>query len=290
MLATCNPGDEVIILSPYWTSYPEQVKMAGATPVFLQASEQNDYKITAGQFRETITPKTRLLIFNSPCNPTGAVYTKEEMAEIADIVAKTGIYVLCDEIYLGLIYDGIEPVSMVGFSNIREQVLLVNGFSKSHAMTGWRVGYLAAEQTIVKAAAKIQSHSTSNISSISQHAAIAAFSVDDTEIEKMRATFAERRNYVVGRLNSMKGFSVRLPKGTFYVYPNVRNFLSKSYKETRVNTSMELTTYLLEQAGVAVVPGEAFGSTENIRLSCANSMQNLVKAMDRIEAALRLLA
>lgn len=289
LLAICDPADEVIIISPFWTSYPQQVKMAGAQLVLLHATEQNGYKITADQLQNAITPKTKLLIFNSPCNPTGAVYTNEELEEIANVVARNGIFVLSDEIYLKLIYDGLEPVSLAKFPQIRNQLILVNGLSKSHAMTGWRVGYLAAEQQIVKAAAKVQSHTTSNITSISQYAAIAAFELRDDELENMRSTFAERRDYVVRRLQTMSDVKVIVPKGAFYVYPNISSFLGKAHNGIVINSSLDLAAFLLEKAEVAVVPGEAFGSTENIRLSYANSMENLVKAMDQIDKALRLL-
>jgi aspartate aminotransferase len=289
LLAVCNPEDEAIVLSPYWTSYPQQVKMAGAQPVLLHATEQNGYKITAGQLQNAITPKTKLLIFNSPCNPTGAVYTNEELASIVHVISQSGIYVLSDEIYMKLVYDGLEPVSLASFPQIRNRLILVNGLSKSHAMTGWRVGYLAAGQQIVKAAAKVQSHTTSNITSISQYAAMAAFDLGSDEFENMRTTFAERRDYVVGRLQNMPGVKISVPKGAFYVYPKISSFFRKTRNKNAINSPLELAAFLLENAEVAVVPGEAFGSTENIRLSYANSMENLSKAMDQIDKALRLL-
>lgn len=287
LLAVCDPDDEVLVISPYWTSYPQQVKMARATPVFLQASERDHYKVTAEQLSKAITPKTKLLMFNSPSNPTGATYTKDELAAIADVVAQHDIYLLSDEIYMQLVYDGLEPVSMAMFPQIRSQLILVNGLSKSHAMTGWRVGYLAAELPIVKAAAKVQSHSTSNITSISQYAAVAAFELAETELQKMRTTFAERRDFVTQRLRSMPGVSLSLPQGAFYVYPNFSQYFGKKYQQKTLNAALDIADFLIDAAGVAVVPGEAFGSNENIRISYANSMENLAIAMDQIEVALK---
>ena len=288
LLAVCDPGDEVIVITPYWTSYPQQVKMARAQSVFLQAPQSNGYKVTAGQLADAMTPKTRLVVFNSPSNPTGAVYTEAELSEIADVIAQSKVYILSDEIYMKLVYDGLQPVSMAKFPQIRDQLILVNGLSKSHAMTGWRVGYLAAQQQIVKAAAKIQSHSTSNITSISQYAAIAALSLDESELEKMRKTFAERRDFVVGRLQKMPGIVLSMPQGAFYVYPDFQAYLGKNHRGKKLATTLGIASFLLDNAGVAVVQGEAFGSTDNIRLSYANSMENLTKAMDQIEAALQL--
>ena len=287
LLAVCDPDDEVLVISPYWTSYPQQVKMARATPVFLQASERDHYKVTAEQLSKAITPKTKLLMFNSPSNPTGATYTKDELAAIADVVAQHDIYLLSDKIYMQLVYDGLEPVSMAMFPQIRSQLILVNGLSKSHAMTGWRVGYLAAELPIVKAAAKVQSHSTSNITSISQYAAVAAFELAETELQKMRTTFAERRDFVTQRLRSIPGVSLSLPQGAFYVYPNFSQYFGKKYQQKTLNAALDIADFLIDAAGVAVVPGEAFGSNENIRISYANSMENLAIAMDQIEVALK---
>lgn len=289
LLATCDPGDEVLLPVPYWTSYPEQVKLAGAKPVLLSTSEANGFKITARQLRAAIGAKTRMLILNSPSNPTGAVYSESELSELVEVIVDAGIFVLSDEIYMMLVYDGRKPLSLAQFESVRAQLLLINGLSKSHAMTGWRVGYLAADPGVIKAAAKIQSHTTSNISSISQYAALAALALPETAIVEMRRAFEERRDFVIDALRRIKGIEISRPAGAFYVFPNIKAHLGKKFKQKTMNSTMDLADFLLEQAGVALVPGEAFGSSENIRISYANSLDNLKLAISHIEQALQLL-
>ncbi|RME00065.1 MAG: pyridoxal phosphate-dependent aminotransferase [Calditrichaeota bacterium] len=286
LLATVDEGDEVLLPVPYWTSYPEQIKMARGRCVLLPTEEKDHFKINGEVLRRAITPRSRVLILNSPSNPTGMVYTRQELQQIAEIIYDQGLLVISDEIYLKLIYSDVETASMGSFAEIRDQVLLVNGLSKSHSMTGWRLGYLAAKPPFIQAAMKIQSHVTSNASSISQYAALAALKMPESELDKMREAFRQRRDYVVGRLQQMPGLSCLKPDGAFYVFPNVENCLGKSFERKTLQSPMDLTSYLLEQARVAVVPGEAFGSEKHIRISYATSMKNLQEAMNRIEKAL----
>lgn len=289
LLATCEPGDEVIVPAPYWTSYPEQVKLARAKPVIVQTSEANQFKITPAELRRAITAATKLLIFNSPSNPTGTVYTRAELAELAAEIVKHEIFVLSDEIYLPLVYDQIDTCSLAAFSELRERLILVNGLSKSHSMTGWRIGYLAARADVVKAAAKVQSHSTSNATSISQYAALAAVKSSNGELAKMIRAFTERRNFVVQELQRISGIETFVPHGAFYVFPNVSAYFGKKTRDYSIQNAMDLCTYLLEQVHVATVPGEAFGAEKNIRISYATSMQQLEAAMERIKSALEAL-
>jgi len=289
LMAVCNPGDEVIIPTPYWTSYPQQVKMAGATSVLLPTKEETEFKITAEQLAAAITPKTKALILNSPANPTGSVYSQNELDALVDVLVASEIFVLSDEIYLELVYDKFVTNSLSVYKELASQLILINGFSKSYAMTGWRIGFMAARQDVVKAAAKLQSHSTSNACSITQHAAIGALRGEDTEARQMREAFAKRRDYMVGRLNNISGINALLPRGAFYMYPNISAYLGKTYKGIVIETPLDLASFFLEEAGVAIVPGEAFGSDSHIRISYANSLENLKSALDKMENALRLL-
>ena len=286
LLAACNPGDEVIIPAPYWTSYPQQVRLVGATPVILPASEASGFKISPDALRQAINPRTRMLLLNSPSNPTGAVYTRQEIESLVEVIAASGILVLSDEIYLKLVYDGIETASLAMYPEIREQLLLVNGVSKSHAMTGWRLGYLAAKAPFIQAAKKIQSHTTSNASSISQYAALAAFRMDDAKLESMYKTFAVRRDYIYEQLSALEGVELERPHGAFYAFPNVSAYFTRKYNGQSISTAMNLASFLLEEAHVALVPGDAFGADQNIRISYANSMDNLQMAISGIRDAL----
>ncbi|KAA3619797.1 MAG: pyridoxal phosphate-dependent aminotransferase [Calditrichaeota bacterium] len=286
LFATCNPGDEVLLPAPYWTSYPEQVKMAGAKPIILQTTEATEFKITANQLKNAITAKTRVLIFNSPSNPTGAVYSTAEIDAIVAVVKKAGIYIISDEIYIELVYDNVQTRSLSSYREIAEQLLLVNGLSKAYSMTGWRVGYLAAKQPVIGAVNRIQSHYTSNACTISQYASVAAFDLSKEIMDAMKAEFTKRRDYVFNKFSSINGISVPKPQGAFYIFPNVSSFFGKSHNGVQINTAMELSTFLLETANSAVVPGEAFGAPENIRVSYATSMENLKSALDQIENAL----
>lgn len=286
ILAICNPGDEVILPSPYWVSYPDQISMAGAVAKILPASERNAFKITASELRHAITPKTRLLILNSPSNPTGAVYSVDELQELVAVIHECGIYVISDEIYLKLVYDGVKTRSLASYPEIRDQVILVNGFSKAYAMTGWRLGFSAAPLPIAVAINKIQGHLTSNACSISQIAGLEALRGDNNFIEKMLHAFDERRRFLHKSLNELPGFSVAMPKGAFYLFANVGGLLGKRLNGKVVESSGELCNYLVENGGVALVPGEAFGSHEHVRLSYATSLENLHEAVGRIKKVL----
>ena len=283
ILSVADPGDEILLPAPYWVSYPEQIKMAGANAVILDTNLENGLKITADQLRSAITSKTRLLILNSPSNPSGAVYSKKELDELVKVIKETGIYVMSDEIYDKIIYDNMPYTSLTQYPEIRDQLLLVNGVSKSFAMTGWRIGFLAGPKDLVTAIKKYQGHSTSNPTSISQKAALAGYKGDKDFLGKMTAAFTERRNYVHQRLNAMQGVTCMLPQGAFYVFPD----FSWYYGKKNINTSIDLCGYLLETFNVAIVPGVAFGMDSCARLSFATSMDVLKKALDRIEEGLK---
>ncbi len=286
ILSIVNPGEEVIILAPYWVSYWDQVILAGAKPVVVEATLENDFKIRPEQLEVVITRKTRLIIFNSPSNPTGMVYTREEMEEIARIVQKhEGLFIISDEIYEHILFKG-EHVSMASFDFIYDKVITVNGVSKGYAMTGWRIGYIGAPVWIAKAVDKLQGQFTSGACSIAQRAALAALQGKDKSRSEMRDAFLRRRDLICKLLKDIKGFKVRIPLGAFYVMPEISYYLGKSDGETRIKTSDDLALYLLDKAHVAVVGGDAFGAPNCIRISYATSDDLLVEAVKRIKQAL----
>jgi aspartate aminotransferase len=285
VLVTCNPGDEVILPAPYWVSYPEQIRMAGAIAKIVINPDNDDFKLNPKRLRAAITSRTKLLILNSPANPTGTVYTTAELKALVEVIRQHDLLVLADEIYIKLVYDGVETTSLCSFSEIRDRLILVNGFSKSYAMTGWRLGYAAAPAPIVKAMDKIQSHTTSNACSISQEAGLAAVAGHQETIEKMRRQFDARRRFVHQALSNMRGISVRLPKGAFYMFINVVELIGRQVNGKRLNTPNDICQYLVEHAGVALVAGEAFGSMLHVRLSYATDMKTLQEAMLRLEKA-----
>ncbi|MFQ5707242.1 MAG: pyridoxal phosphate-dependent aminotransferase [bacterium] len=287
LLALCEEGDEVLIPSPYWTSYPEQVRFVGATPVYLQTDESTNFKIVPDQLKEAMTSQTKLLILNSPANPTGAVYSKTELETLYEVLKETNTLVISDEIYEKIIYDGQPHVSIASFASFKERVILVNGVSKAFAMTGWRIGYLAATPEIVKAVSKIQSHSTSNPCSISQKASLAALSADQGIVKNMVLEFDRRRRFLVDRLNGLPGIHATLPQGAFYMFPNVSKYFGLQCNGVAIHNTSDFCQYVLQENGVALVPGEAFGSKEHIRISYAASLEVLEKAVARIGAALR---
>jgi aspartate aminotransferase len=275
ILATCQPGDEVIIPAPYWLSYPEMVRLAGAEPVFVQTREENNWKMTAEEFESAMTPRTKMVILNSPGNPTGSVYTREELEAIVEVADTEDIFILSDEIYEKLTYDGAEHVSVASLSPTAYNLTItINGFSKAYAMTGWRLGYLAAPEPIARAIDAIQSHSTSNPCSFAQKGGLAALKGDQTPVEDMRAEFDLRRQYMVNRLNSIPGVTVVDPKGAFYVLANISK-LGLS--------STNFADRLLAKHHVAVVPGIAFGDDRTIRFSYATGMDIIKKGLDRFE-------
>jgi aspartate aminotransferase len=284
VLALCNEGDEAILPLPYWVSYPEMIKVAGAKSVILKTTQENNFKISPQQLRETITPKTKLLILNSPSNPTGMIYNKEELVAISEVLVEKGIFCISDEVYEKIIYDGQEHISIASLGpQIKRLTIVINGVSKSYSMTGWRIGYAAGPREIIKAMSNLQSHSTSNPTSISQKAALAALEGPQEPLYKMVTEFARRRDYIVERLNSIKGISCLKPQGAFYVFPDISQIIGKVFKEQTIKDSVFLAQILLDGANVAVVPGSTFGTDGNLRLSYATSMENITEGLNRIE-------
>lgn len=289
ILSLVNPGDEVIIPAPYWVSYIEQVRMAGGIPVVIKASLESDFKITGAQLEAALTPKSKLMIFSNPCNPTGSVYTEAELADLARVVAKTdNFYVISDEIYEHIVF-GDKNKSFASFPGVYEKTITVNGVSKAFAMTGWRVGYIGAPLAIANACTKIQGQYTSGTGSISQRATKKAVEADPSTIRYMVDAFEKRRDLVVGLLREIDGLKTNVPTGAFYVFPDVSSFFGKSANGRTVNNATELSMYLLDEALVALVSGEAFGDPNCIRLSYATSEDQLRKAIARIKTALELL-
>ena len=289
ILSLVNPGDEVIIPAPYWVSYIEQVRMAGGIPVVIKASLESDFKITGAQLEAALTPKSKLMIFSNPCNPTGSVYTEAELADLARVVAKTdNFYVIADEIYEHIVF-GDKNKSFAFFPGVYEKTITVNGVSKAFAMTGWRVGYIGAPLAIANACTKIQGQYTSGTGSISQRATKKAVEADPSTIRFMVDAFEKRRDLVVGLLREIDGLKTNVPTGAFYVFPDVSSFFGKSANGRTVNNATELSMYLLDEALVALVSGEAFGDPNCIRLSYATSEDQLRKAIARIKIALELL-
>lgn len=285
--AICNPGDEVIIPAPYWVSYPEMVKLADGVPVTLMTKEENDFKFTAAELEAAITPKTRALVLNSPSNPTGMVYTKAELEAIADVAVRHDLYVISDEIYEHLVY-GEFPTSIAALNDeIKERTIIVNGVSKTYAMTGWRIGYTASNAALAKVMSNIQSHATSNPNSIAQAATVAALDGPMDEMRKMKAAFDERRRYMVSRIASIDGVSCRDPQGAFYVMMNISALKGRTLGGVKIETSDDFANAFLENALVAVVPGSGFAADDYVRWSYATSMENIKKGLDRLEAFLK---
>ena len=286
VMALVNGGDEVIIPAPYWVSYPQMVKLAGGTPVIVPTGFEQDFKMKPAQLESAITPKTRLIILCSPSNPTGSVYTKEELHALADVVLKhENLYVLADEIYEHINYMGAHE-SIAQFEGMRDRSIIVNGVSKAYAMTGWRIGYIAAPEWIVKACNKLQGQYTSGPCSVSQKAAEAAYNLDQRCVETMRQAFERRRNLIVELAKAIPGLEVNEPQGAFYLFPKCSSFYGKSDGKRVINNSTDLAMYLLEEAHVATVGGDAFGDADCFRMSYATSDDNIREAMRRIADAL----
>ncbi|MEK6690359.1 MAG: pyridoxal phosphate-dependent aminotransferase [Nitrospirota bacterium] len=284
--AIFNPGDEILIPAPYWVSYPDQVILNDATPVIVKTG--NDFLLTPEGLKEKITPKTRAIILNSPSNPTGMAYDKKSLESIAEIAVRHKIYIISDEIYEKIIYDGFEHISIASLGKeIKAITLVANGVSKAYSMTGWRIGYTAGPKEIISAMSNIQSQSTSNPASVSQKAAIEALRGPQDSVKKMVEEFDRRRKYMVKRLNRMEGVSCIMPRGAFYAFPNVSSFYGKNFDGKVIKDSYDMAGYLLEEAKVAIVPGDPFGADEYIRLSYATSMENIEKGLNRIEESLR---
>ena len=283
LLAIVNKGDEVIIPAPFWVSYPEMVRLAEGESVLVRTSFENDFKLTPQQLEDSITDKTKAIILCSPSNPTGACYSKEELEGLANVLRNyPEIYIVSDEIYEYIVFDG-DHVSILNVApDLKDRVLLVNGFSKGFAMTGWRLGYLAASNEVVSAVSKIQSQETSAPSSISQKAAEAAYNGSLDEVMAMRDQFKKRRDFMVDALNAIEGVSCFSPGGAFYVFPDISHYLNSEKPDgSKIETSTELCMYLLEEFGLALVPGDAFGEPNGLRMSYAASMNDLEDAMER---------
>ena len=286
IMALVNPGDEVIVPAPFWVSYPEMVKLADGTPVIVSAGIEQNFKITGEQLKSVITEKTKMLILCSPSNPTGSVYTKAELKELADVLAKhPQVYVVADEIYEHINYVG-KHESIAQFPEIRDRVIIVNGVSKAYAMTGWRIGYLAAAEWIVKGCNKLQGQYTSGPCSVSQMASLEAYAGPQDYVETMRQAFQRRRDLIVRLTKEIPGLEVNVPEGAFYLFPKCSSFYGKSYGEYTINNSDDLAMYLLTEAHVATVGGASFGSPECFRMSYATSDENIVEAIRRIKEAL----
>ncbi|KAF0193813.1 MAG: aspartate aminotransferase [Bacillota bacterium] len=283
LLALCDKGDEVIIPAPYWVSYPEMVKMTGATPVFVETREEEDFKVRIDELRAAVTPKTKALFLNSPSNPTGMVYSRAELQAIADLCVEFQINVISDEIYEKLLYDGAEHISIASLgAEIKDLTIVINGMSKAYAMTGWRIGYTASNKEVATAMASLQSHATSNPNSIAQFASVEALRGPQETITMMVAEFARRRLRMVELINNIPGLSCRMPKGAFYVMANVSQLFGKSIGGEVITDDLKLSSFLLEKAQVATVPGSGFGAGNFIRLSYATSMENIEEGLKRI--------
>ncbi len=283
----CQKEDEVILPAPYWVSYLEQIKLAGGTPVIVQTRAPNGFKLTPEELESTITPRTKIILINSPSNPTGAVYTREELAALGEILVRHKIAVISDEIYEKLIYDGLEHVSIASLSpELKDLTVVINGVSKSYAMTGWRIGYAAAPLPVAKAMADLQSHSTSNPTSIAQAASVAALTGTQEPLNLMAAEFNRRRDYMLERVNSIPGLSCGRPGGAFYLFPDMSHYTGRFFNDKKINGASDLAAVLLEEANVALVPGIAFGDDRCFRLSYAASMERIKEGLDRIEALL----
>jgi aspartate aminotransferase len=286
--ALFGEGDEVLIPAPYWVSYSDMVILAGGTPKLLMTDEKTGFKITAAQLQAAITPQSKALLINSPSNPTGGAYTESELRAIADVVEKSNLFVISDDVYEKFLYDSPKCPHILGLKpHLRDRVLITNSVSKTYAMTGWRLGYAAGPKELISAIETLQSQSTSNPTSISQAAAVAALTGTQESVGIMAKEFAKRRNYVVERLRTMPGITCTLPEGAFYVFPRVSSYFGAKWQDKKISSAMDLSLYLLQEGKVALVAGEGFGSSEHVRISYATSLKNLEQGLNQIEAALK---
>ncbi|HED31294.1 MAG TPA: pyridoxal phosphate-dependent aminotransferase [Prosthecochloris aestuarii] len=285
ILALCEEGDEVIIPAPYWVSFPEMVRLAGAAPVIVTTKDENGYKMTPGEFEQAITGKTKLLVLNSPSNPSGAVYSEEEVKALMKVIEERDIFVISDEMYDRIVYGDVQPFSPARIPQMRERVIVSNGVSKTYSMTGWRIGYLAGPRWLIKACDKIQSQTTSNPNSIAQKAAVAALNGDQSVVEERRLEFEKRRDFMYDALNAIPGITAALPDGAFYIFPSIKGVLGRTVNGKELKDSTDVAEYLLLEHHVATVPGDAFGAPENLRLSYAASIAELEEAVRRIRKA-----
>lgn len=282
-MAICNPGDEVIVPAPFWVSYTEMIKLADGVPVIVKTTEENDFKATVEDLEKALTPKTKALVLNSPSNPTGMIYTKDELKAIADFAVKHNIYVISDEIYEKLIYEG-EHISIASFGEkIKDLTIIINGVSKTYAMTGWRIGFAAANEKIAKAMANIQSHAASNPNSIAQAATVAALKGGNEKVEEMRTQFLKRRDFMVEEINKIDGVSCKKPQGAFYIMMNISELLGKEFYGRVIKNADDFAETFLKEARVAVVPGTGFGAENYVRWSYATSMENITEGLERLK-------
>jgi aspartate aminotransferase len=282
-----DPGDEVLLPSPYWTTYPECIKLAGGIPVEVFADESQNYLVSVAQLEKALTSKTKVLLFCSPSNPTGSVYSPQQVKEIGQWAHQKGLWVITDEIYEHLLYDGaIAPSICVAVPELADRTIIINGVAKTYAMTGWRVGWMIGPKDLIKAATNLQSHLSSNVSNVSQRAAIAALTGDLSAVHKMGEAFDRRRKLIVKLLNEIPGVSCPTPTGAFYVYPSVKNILGKEIRGKRPKTSAELATLILDEVEVAAVPGEAFGPSGYLRFSYALGDEDIVEGIGRVKKLL----
>jgi aspartate/methionine/tyrosine aminotransferase len=290
-MALLDPGDEVLIPSPYWVSYPEQVRLGQGQPVIVPCSEAEGFKLTAERLERAATPRTRAVMLNYPCNPTGSCYSREELEPLAEFCLDRGLWIIADEIYCRLLYDGRRFTSIAAVApEMQARAVIIDGVSKSYAMTGWRIGYAAGPAEVIAAMARVQSHSTSNATSISQWASVEALRGPQDEVVRRTAEFQRRRDEVVRRLRDLPGVDCLLPEGSFYAFPNVSGCFTERATGEPIDSGEALAHHLLEKARVAVVPGEAFGSKDHLRLSFATTMERIRDGMDRIADALTALA
>ena len=286
VMSLINPGDEAIIASPYWVSYADQVRLMGGNPVVLETRSEDGFRLDPERLKDALGPRTRFFLINSPCNPTGAVYSPAEIQAIADVLAETDVFVISDEVYEKILYDGAEHVSIASSSPaVKDRSLVVNGVSKTYAMTGWRVGYGAAPPELIRLMAKVQSQETTNTCTVSQYAALEALTGPQDSVEHMRQAFSKRRGAIVDRLNAMPGINCRMPKGAFYVFPDVSGLLGRAAGTRTITNDLDLCEYLLDEARVAGVAGSGFGAPRHIRFSYATSMELIDRAMDRVHRA-----
>jgi aspartate aminotransferase len=286
--ALFGEGDEVLIPAPYWVSYSDMVILAGGTPKLLPTSEQTGFKITAAQLQAAIGPQSKALLLNSPSNPTGAAYAEGELRQIADVVEKSNLFVISDDVYEKFLYDSPRCPHILALKpHLRDRVLITNSVSKTYAMTGWRLGYAAGPKELISAIETLQSQSTSNPTSIAQAAAVVALTGTQEPVGVMAKEFAKRRNYVVERLRAMPGITCTLPEGAFYVFPRVSSYFGAKWQDKKIASAMDLSLYLLQEAKVALVAGEGFGSPDHVRISYATSMKNLEQGLNQIETGLK---
>ena len=286
--ALFEAGDEVLIPAPYWVSYSDMVILTGATPKLLSTTEQTGFKVTAAQLQAAIGPQSKALLLNSPSNPTGAAYTEDELRQIVDVVERSNLFVISDDVYEKFLYDSPRcPHILTLKPHLRDRVLIANSVSKTYAMTGWRLGYAAGPKELISAIETLQSQSTSNPTSITQAAAVVALTGTQEPVGVMAKEFAKRRNYVVDRLRAMPGITCTLPEGAFYVFPRVSSYFGAKWQDKKIASAMDLSLYLLQEAKVALVAGEGFGSPDHVRISYATSMKNLEQGLNQIETGLK---